>query len=632
MKSFTLTLILAGMVAFGYAQSEMTPPEQVEFPYEPSNAVVRYDCTFVDLNADGTSETLKHYRVALLTDRSIRQYAQDITVYNLGYDTVEVVAARIYLPSGKIVEVDSESVKDVPMPAFGKFYLQNVREKIITFPELTKGAEIEVAYKEITREPPIDGEFNLTEYFIHSDPVQEKYVEIEASETVELNWKVRSGEAQYLKSTSDGITRHVWNAENISQLVPEPGMPPVPEVAAQLLVSTIDDWETWSKWYFALSEPETIADDAIRDQVQELTEGKPREEAIRAIFYFVSNKIRYVDTALTGKKAGYKPESAPVTFRNKYGVCRDKAALMVSMLREAGIESNIVLMNPVWKIDQDIPADQFNHAIVAVYEGDEVVYIDPTIEKTVDYLAANEQDRGVLICNEAGKDLDWTPVVPPQDNLYEITASSSLDENGLLASDLTISTKGFPDLVLRNYLQSIPPEERLLMFKRIIQRISPTAELSDVQFSDLMDFSAPVTIQMAYTARDYSIPAGDFLLFQVPGQAGSMELLTDYFFGGSELTDRRYDLEIPSTFEVKVEETLDYPEGWKVRSLPESFDLDHGDYRLVRNIEVEKNTVKVKRSLDVSTLRIMLDEYAELQTMLKKRDQMGRGQVVLTKS
>ena len=632
MKTSTIALALAGIVSLCFAQSEMTPPEQIEFPYEPSNAVVRYDCTFVNLDESGTSELVKHYRVALLTDRSIRQYSQDVTIYNLGYDTVEVMAARVYLPSGEVVEVDSEAVKDVPMPAFGKFYLQNVREKIITFPELTKGAEIEVQYKEITREPPIDGEFNLTEYFVHSDPVQEKHVEINVPEDVELNWKIRSGDAKYLKTIDNGVAHHVWSSQNISQMVPEPGMPPMPEVAAQLLVSTIDDWETWSKWYFALSEPETIADDAIREQVKELTAGKSREEAIRAIFYFVSNKIRYVDTALSGKKAGYKPESAPVTFRNKYGVCRDKAALMVSMLREAGVESNIVLMNPVWKIDQELPADQFNHAIVAVYEGNKTVYIDPTVEKTVDFLAANEQDRGVLVCSEEGRDLDWTPVVPPEDNLYEISANSSLDNEGLLTSDLTISTKGFPDLVLRNYLQSIPPEERQLLFKRIVQRISPTSEISEIEFSDLMDFAVPVTIKLSFTASDYSIPAGDYLLFQIPGQAGSMELLTDFFLNGSDLTDRRYDLEVASTFAVKVQETFNYPDGWKVRSLPESFDLDYGDYRLARSFDEESGKLKVKRLLNVSALRIVLDEYDELQAMLKKRDQMGSGQVILTKS
>jgi transglutaminase-like putative cysteine protease len=521
-------LIFAGIAGVVFSQSEITPPPAISFPYEPSNAVVRFDCTYVNLKADGTSETLKHYRVALLTDRAIRQYAQDVTVYNLGYDTVEVISALVHLPSGEIVEVDTSAIKDVPMPAYDRFYLENVREKIITFPELTKGAEIEVRYKEITREPPMDGEFNLTDYLAHTDPIQDKYIQIDAPEDMELKWKVRSGEAQYLRTVNNGIASHVWTTSNVPQIVPEPGMPPIPEVTPELLVSTIKDWETWSRWYYNLSEPETVADDEICRQVAELTAGKSREEAIRAIFYFVSNKIRYVDTALTGKKAGYKPESAPVTLRNKYGVCRDKAALMVSMLREAGVESNIVLMNPVWKIDQDIPADQFNHAIVAVRDGDQVTYIDPTVEKTVEYLAANEQDRGVLMCTKEGTNLDWTAIEPPENNLYEIKAKSKLDENGLLKSNLTISTKGLPDLILRSHLQSMPPEEREMMFKQLIQGISPKAMLDSIEFSDLLDFSVPVTIKLSFMAEDFSIPAGEYLLFQVPGQSGGLDFVSHW--------------------------------------------------------------------------------------------------------
>ncbi len=88
----------------GYSQETQPRPN---LPFDQANAIVRYDCTSVYVNEDGTGESLHRYRVALLSDRAIRQYSQDETVYNLGYDTVIVVAARIYLPDGKIVEVDS---------------------------------------------------------------------------------------------------------------------------------------------------------------------------------------------------------------------------------------------------------------------------------------------------------------------------------------------------------------------------------------------------------------------------------------------------------------------------------------------------------------------------------------------
>jgi hypothetical protein len=60
--------------------------------------------------------------------------------------------------------------------------------------------------------------------------------------------------------------------------------------------------------------------------------------------------------------------------------------------------------------------------------------------------------------------------------------------------------------------------------------------------------------------------------------------------------------------------------------------MDFGDYRLAREFKTNKQSVEVKRVLDFSTLRIPLSEYDKLQTMLRKQDQMGRGQVVLVRS
>ena len=627
-----ITLALLAVSTAVWAQSEPPSPAPLKFPFESSNAIVKYDCTLVHVEPDGKSTALRHYRVALLTDRAINQYAQDVTVYNLGYDTVEVVAARIYVPGGGVVEVDTSAIKDVPMPAYGKFFLHNVREKIITFPELQKGSEIEVVYRERTREAPMDGQFDLTEYFQHSDPIQTKFVQVRVPEAMELHWKARSTEIPYSKSTKDGQTMHVWSAVSIPQFVPEPGMPPSPEVTPQLLITTVKDWQTWSRWYSTLSETTMVANDEIRAMVAELTKGKQTsDEKLRAIFYFVSNNIRYVETALTGRKAGYKPESASTTFRNKYGVCRDKAALMVTMLREAGIQSDITLMNPAWKIDQEIPADQFNHAVVAVHDGDSTFYVDPTVEKTADYLAASEQDRAVLVCNDAGEDLTWTPIEPSEKNLYQIRAQSRLDEHGTFHSDVTISTRGLPDLALRSYLQSLPPEERTNLFKRLVQSISPAATLDTVQFTEFMDFSTPVEIRMAFSARNYSVPAGKYTLFQLPGQSGTLDFLTSSLLSGSELTSRRFDLRLTSTFAVRSEETVSYPKGLKIRSLPEKVDLNYGDFRMARDFESKGHSIKVRRVLDFSTLDIPLERYQQLQELLQKSETMGRGQVVLTK-
>jgi len=152
---FMMWLLALGLAVISSAQTVPEQPKPLKMPFEQANAIVKFDCTQVDLDASGRSTTVKHFRTALLTDRAIRENSQDVTVYNLGYDTVEVLYARVHLPAGKTVDVGEDAIKDVPMPAFGKFYLQNVREKIITFPQLEQGAEIEVAYRETTRDVPV---------------------------------------------------------------------------------------------------------------------------------------------------------------------------------------------------------------------------------------------------------------------------------------------------------------------------------------------------------------------------------------------------------------------------------------------------------------------------------------------
>jgi hypothetical protein len=625
-------ILLAGLLQTAIAQPVPEQAAPMKVPFEKANAIVKYDSTRIVLQADGKSDVLRHYRVAVLTDRAIREYAQDQTVYNLGYDTVQVITARVYLPSGKIVDVSPDAIKDVPMPAFGKFFLQNVREKIITFPELMQGAEIEVAYRETSREVPMDGHYDFVEGFQSEDPIQHKFVEMVCPKSKPIHWKARGGDIPYVKTEDGENVRHVWSVDNIAQVIPEPGMPPAPEVVRELLVTTVPDWQTWSRWYDNLSEPMMVADDSVKATVNELIAGKKTtEEKLNAIFYYCSNNIRYVETAMTGRKAGYKPESAATTLRNKYGVCRDKAALMVTMLREVGIPADITLMNPSWKIDQDVAADQFNHAIVTAYVNGKKVYVDPTVEKTKDYLAGNEQDRGVLTCNKKGEDLAWTPVEPSEQNLFQVTADSRLDDNGVFHSDVTIGTHGMPDLIFRSWLQSIQPEQRQNTFKQIVQRIHPTAVLDSMTVSELMDFSKTVEIKLTFHAIDYAIPAGAYLLFKVPGQADGFDFLSSWLLNGSEMTKRRYDLRLESTFAVHMQEKVTYPKGYKVRSLPEKLDLNYGDFRSAREFTAGTRSLTVKRVLDFSTLTISLDRYNKLQELLKASDKMSRGQVVLVK-
>ncbi len=626
--------IIGIMALTAFGQSEIPEPKGTLL-FEGANAVVKYDCTRVVAQNSGHFEQVNHYRVHLLTERGVREHAQDFNFYFLAYDTVEIIDARVHLPNGEVVIVSEDDIKDVPLPAFGPFFLENVREKIITFPALRPGAEIEVISKTIAREPPINDVYDFNTSFESQDPTQTKFVEIDVPIDMKLKWKARNGDVPYRSERHGDRMVHRWEVNDIAQTIPEPGMPPMPEVSRQIFVSNMESWEFMSRWYTKLASPSYVPDEAVIAKVAELTQNLTTDEKkIAAIFYFVSNDIRYVETKLSGRKAGYKPEPAGVTFANRYGVCRDKAALMVSMLRTAGIPSDIVLMNPVWKIFEDVPSQQFNHAIVGIPDKQtgKYWYLDPTIEKTKDYLAAMEQDKAVLPCNEKGEPLEWLPLMPPEDHLYHIQARSELHDDGRYTSQLVISTRGFPDMVMRNFMQSIPPEQRENIFKQIVQMISTTARLDKFEVTDLMDFTQNVVITLDISATDYSVEAGDYLLFQIPNQSSGLDFLTTYLLRGSELTERRYPMKVLSTFAVRADEEVVFPKGYSVKSVPEPLERDFQDFRLARRFDVEKNRVKMERLMETSVLDISLEKYPDLQTMLKEDDVMSKGRVILKKT
>ena len=90
--------------------------------------------------------------------------------------------------------------------------------------------------------------------------------------------------------------------------------------------------------------------------VVELTaDARTDMDKIKAMFYYVSKKVRYMGITPEKDRPGFEPHDVNLTFEKKYGVCRDKAALLVSLLRAAGLKAYPVLINVGTKKDQEVP-------------------------------------------------------------------------------------------------------------------------------------------------------------------------------------------------------------------------------------------------------------------------------------
>src|SRR4029078_4618493 len=129
-------------------------------------------------------------------------------------------------------------------------------------------------------------------------------------------------------------------------------------------------WEDVGRYYWNLIRDQLVPDESIRRAANEALTGVDRKDSrggVGALSEYVVKTPRYV--ALECGTHGYKPYRVDRVLARRFGDCKDKASLMTAMLKVAGVDARMVLlqMRSLGKLDPE-PASlsAFNHAIVYV--------------------------------------------------------------------------------------------------------------------------------------------------------------------------------------------------------------------------------------------------------------------------
>jgi lipoprotein NlpI len=95
---------------------------------------------------------------------------------------------------------------------------------------------------------------------------------------------------------------------------------------------------------------------------------------------FVQSEIRYFSVSLG--ESSHRPTQPDVVLQRRYGDCKDKSLLLMTLLQGAGIQSRPVLLQlgRRKRLEKALASPQlFNHVIVQVRAGGSVFYLDPTL-------------------------------------------------------------------------------------------------------------------------------------------------------------------------------------------------------------------------------------------------------------
>jgi tetratricopeptide (TPR) repeat protein len=586
-------------------------------------AVILLDRHVTRVHPNGLADVFVQRIVHLRTDRAARDNQEALVRYVPGEQEVEIREARIFRrTAGGEVEVSQASGRDdrdLSEPWYGLYY--DARAEVVTFENLRAGDVIEVQYTVAD----VAYQNDMADYFgelaVIADVLPKRNWDFALIAPVQRSFHFNQPRLAGLKLQVEPQGNEVayrFTATDVARVDIEPAMPGFTEVAPYLHISTYQSWQEVGRWYWSLVKDQLQSDQNLKQVAAQITSGLHSDaDKVRALHRFVIEKTRYV--GLEFGVHGYKPYPVSQVLLRRFGDCKDKALLLLALLREVGIESELVLLRSrrAGLVDSE-PASLaiFDHAITYVPRLD--LYLDGTAE----FAGLSElpsQDQGVMVLRVGweGTTLARTPVLPAAANRAVRVWKVALASDGSARVDETVTIKGQAAQEWRAHYQT--PGERRERYAKVWNGRHTGAQLETVDMAGVENRNQPVVVRARALVPHLAQPnpRGEFHL---PSSSRETDLTQTY----ARLGERRWPLVLG--FPWQHEEQLEYrlPDGFRLLRAPTTRRLKSafGSFDLEVAVSREGHTIKARSLLSVERDRIAAGEYAEFRAFLREVDNL----------
>src|ERR1043165_4537114 len=226
---------------------------------------------------------------------------------------------------------------------------------------------------------------------------------------------------------------YIWElADQVPKVIDE-DLPdwydPLPEIQ-------LSDFATWSQvaaWGDSLFDSSAPAPAALGDALARIRAAHPDTAGrVLAAVRFVQDEVRYLGVEIGINS--HVPFPPATVMRRRYGDCKDKALLLITMLHELGVSARPALVDTDYRghiRDFHPSAGRFDHAIVRAMVGGRAYWLDPTVlYQRGDLPGAAPPYGAALVLGPAVDSLSTIPTVRPEEPLMDVAARLDLGDVG----------------------------------------------------------------------------------------------------------------------------------------------------------------------------------------------------------
>lgn len=600
-------------------EEDEADPMQADTEEEENKTVYLLKDRHVTVNKDGL-KVIRQHNIVKILKRSAIEYAGDIGYeYNSYYSKARLVKAFTKSADGREIEVSQDAVHDTLPRNFQEFNMySDVKTLNFSMPAVEVNSILDYEIEETESKPIIEKQAWDSYYFDDSEQVEESRYTLDYPASMALNFKSLNITNQPSTNTAGGRTTVSWVLKGLEHPKFESGMPPVNDVRKSVHFSTITSWTDVRDWFGKLAEDKGSMTAEIRSQVSALTSNAPTREAkIRALSLALQKDVRYVGVEL-GRSA-YEPHAAAVSFKNRYGDCKDKSTLLIAMLKEVGVDACLALIKPNYfgTLVTEIPhPGQFNHVVVYIPELE--LWLDPTAKYYDIDVYPDGLDGCLALPVRRGTNTFVTvPALPAQKDATRSIYEVQLHHDGRCVVREEEQFTGRAGAYQRVAAEEIKIEKRKEQLEKSLEKQGSGERVLDLGNSQPHDLSIPFRSWTTYETERYleRTTLGFSVSLSAKQVGAALHMGTQRESpAGKKLEDRRYDWVAQSGCRQEIVYRITMPQGFDIDEPvePQKIKLPHGELEAFATCS--NGVLEIVCRADRNACRISSDKWKKVRT------------------
>lgn len=458
----------------------------------------------VEVLPGGLSRVRVHNIVKVLNESAVDEVGTVSIGYNGHYASANLISAFTLTAAGERREIDRKVVQDRASGDADGLMYTDARLLTFSLPAVQVGATVEYEVEIAGKEPVIPQQAWDQCTVREGVPVELFRYELKTPAGMTFAVDEQGPRVSMSEHSGEGVLTRVWEARNLPAVEFEAGMPTWPEVAGEISVSSLPDWPSLKTWFTGLAAGKEVIDPELAAAAKQVVgQSSDPGETLCRLYRFVHREVRYVGIELG--QGAYEPRPAVSCYRQRYGDCKDQAVLLTGLLRQAGLEADLVLVRPagLGPVAQKTPSPaQFNHVIVGVKLPEGTRWVDPTIRYMAEPLLPPSLEGAAALPLAGDGTLITLRQTAPERHLQRSVYDIEIDPFGKAVITDTDECHGGAGIWTRESYLHTKESERRQHLEEYIEGKGRSPKLLDFGNDDPAQQPEPFRVWLRYETRD----------------------------------------------------------------------------------------------------------------------------------